>query len=292
MTTKWIFYYLLYLIVAFIAFAFILFPREQVAKKMSNRLGQLFPGITLDMAGVAPVFPPGLRFEKPEINLKNRVFLSPDNLVVKIPFFDIFNPGKEVKFSGNLFDGVVKGIVKGVSLEDNNFAGVELSFEQIKARQILCSILNSDLNISFDLNGQYVFPDKKNKGKSSGKLFLTHVVVKIKNPVFASMGIDTLEFTSIELDFLQNKKKVSILKCVAKGNVMTVQLKGDLIPAKNMFDPLEDWSLELTGFVQPQPAYVSKFAGVSSMENLFKNNREQGIPIRIIGPLKAPGIEL
>jgi len=288
MTVRQIGLYIFYFMIAFVVFAFVLFPREQAAKKISQGLGQIFPGIIIQMDRITPIFPLGIKCEAPVINLGNRFHLMPDDLVVKMPVSTIFKPGSEVIFSGTLFDGSIKGSVTDVSLTDNRFSGFELNLENIKASKVICRIQNADLDISFDVKGQYIFTEDKAKGN----FILTQVNARIKDSIFNRMGITELDFSSIELDFLQDEKKISLVKCIAKGNVMILHLKGDLIPTGNMFDALGDWSIELKGFIQPQPAYISKFAGVSSMANLFKNNREQGLPIRITGLLKAPEIKL
>jgi hypothetical protein len=74
--------------------------------------------------------------------------------------------------------------------------------------------------------------------------------------------------------------------------MMTIRLKGNLGSTEDMLDPSTSPSINLTGFLLPQPSFIPTLAGVSSMATLFKENREQGIPLQITGSLKAPQIKL
>jgi len=97
------------------------------------------------------------------------------------------------------------------------------------------------------------------------------------------MGITNLNFDKITLAFAGDKHTIIISELVATGDTINATARGDLIFAGgNPTDP-ENWMVALTGSLHPQPAYVSKFAGILSMENLFKTNPEKGIPFTITG---------
>ncbi|MBU0969923.1 MAG: type II secretion system protein GspN [Proteobacteria bacterium] len=292
MSLRQVSFYILYFMAAFVVFAFLCFPQEPMAKKVSTRLEKIFPYLSLKTDRTAPRFPLGLDCKNPEIMVGNFLSIPFDTFKLGFSMLDLLKANKDMTFSGVLLGGVVNGKTEAVSFSMNDFSTFKLNFSGIQIKNFPYKIPEAQMDLSFELAGRYTSPDGKNTSQNSGTLILKEMTAGIKNAVFNRMGIDTLEFSHVEIDFLQDKNRIVLSKCIAQGNVMAIRVTGTLTPATDIFQPPENWTLDLKGFFQPQPAFIPKLAGVSSMASLFKDSQKQGIPIQITGPVKAPHIQL
>ncbi|MBU3951278.1 MAG: type II secretion system protein GspN [Proteobacteria bacterium] len=292
MSLRRVSFYSLYFVAAFVVFAFLCFPQEPMAKKISTRMGKIFPYISLKTDRATPSFPFGIKCENPEIMVGNLISIPFDTFKLGFSLLDLLNTDKDIRFSGTLLGGAVNGKTEAVSFSRNDFSTFKLNLSGIQIKNFPYKTPDAQMDLSFELDGRYASPDEKDGSQNSGTLILKQMTAGIQNALLNRMGIDLLEFSHIEIDFLQDKNRIFLSKCIAQGNVMTIRVTGTLTPATDIFQPPENWTLDLKGFFQPQPAFIPKLAGVSSMASLFKDNQKQGIPIRITGPVKAPEIKL
>jgi type II secretion system protein N len=291
MSIKHYFFYLVYFVAALAVFSIICFPGEEAAKKIGTQLTERFPEITLQMEKITPSFPTGIHCINPQLLVGKNLLVPLETLTLRLPFFDLFKSDRTLTFHGTLLSGVVDGSLTKVSWKQNSFSDFNLTLNRIKTKNILYTTPQAKIEISFDLEGDYTFARGKERSGSRGKLVLTNVKAMIRDTLFNGMGIDGLEFTRMDIEFGLVKDKITLLNCLAKGPLMTLRLKGTLMAPEEGAPPGGNWILDLKGFIQPQPAYLPKFARLSSMASLFKDTK-QGIPIHIIGPLNAPGIKL
>lgn len=290
MSARQTLFYLVYFVVVCVVFSIICFPGEKAANKINAQLAGRFPNATLHMDKVIPFFPGGVHCINPQIKVQNRFLIPFETLKFEYPFFDLFKTDKTLTFDGTLFSGVVNGSLTNVSWRRKTFSAFDLTLDHLKSKNILYTSPHIKADISFTLDGNYSV--QANPPTSEGKLTLTDIKTLIQNPFFNGVGIQELEFTRMDIDFQLEGKKITILNCEAKGVLMVICLKGTLIAPKEPLSPQINWVLDLKGFIQPQPAYLSKSARLSSMASLFDQTQKQGIPIHISGPLNAPAIEL
>jgi type II secretion system protein N len=296
MTVRQISFYLLYFVSAFILFSILLFPGEKAGSKISNKLGKMIPGVTLQMDSATPLLPAGIKFENPKIVLKNTFLLPFDSFKLRLPLFDILKKDRDIIFGGTLLDGIVEGRAEGVSPTHNRFSKLGFTMAGIRIKNFKYETPNGKIDLSFELKGNATWHKDKEGSNPKGTLVLNHLVADMEDSIFNFMEINTIKFSQIDIDFeidLEGEnKQIIISKCVAVGDMMTIRLKGNLGSTEDMLDPSTSPSINLTGFLLPQPSFIPTLAGVSSMATLFKENREQGIPLQITGSLKAPQIKL
>ena len=72
------------------------------------------------------------------------------------------------------------------------------------------------------------------------------------------------------------------------GPQMKITLKGHIILKKHLSSSI----LKLKGSLQPDPSFLSTFAGISSVSLLFSNFAGAGIPFTITGTLENPSASL
>jgi len=292
MSIKYYLFYLVYFVATVAVFSIFCFPGEEAAKKISAQLTERFSEVTLQMEKVTPSFPSGIHCINPQLLVGKTLLVPLETLTLGVPFFDLFKSHRTLTFHGTLLSGAVNGSLTKVSWDKNTFSDFNLTLDHIKTQKLQYATPQAKMDISFDLEGSYTFAQGKEPPSSGGKLLLTDVKAMIKDTLFNGMGIDGIEFTRMDIEFGLEKNKITLLNCLANGPLMAIRLKGTLIAPKDGASQMSNWILDLRGFIQPQPAYIPKFARLSSMASLFKDTQKQGIPIHIIGPLDAPEIVL
>ena len=289
---KQVSFYILYFFAAFIFFTILCFPQKPVGKRLSRTLSKLSPALSIQMESASPILPPGIASKQTTLIFGNNQSIPLETFRLHFSILDLLKPEKNIRFSGTLLGGVVNGRTEGVSFSRNDFSRLVVNMTGLHIQKFTHKTPGADMEISFKLTGNAICQKKNGQSTTKGTMILANVITQMKDSIFNQMGIDTLEFSRVEIDFLTDKQQINILRCIATGNVMTLRLKGKLTPGKNFLAFPEDGTLDLKGFIQPQPGYLPKLASISSMARLFKNNRQQGIPIQITGSLKAPRISL
>lgn len=292
MAIKQISFYIFYFFAAFVFFAILCFPQEQAGEQLSNRLSKISPDISIQMEKATPILLSGVDCKKTKIILGNTFSIPFDTFELHFSILDLLKQKKNMGFSGTLLKGTLNGKTEAISFSRNDFSKLELDLTGLHIERFNYKTPDADMDIAYDLTGNATCQNDNDQTETKGIILLTHVVVGMKDSIFNRMGIDTLEFSRIEIDYLLDRQLLTIPKCIATGNVMTLRLKGTLTLTTNPFESLENSSLDLKGFMQPQPGSIPKLASLSSMATLFKDNMQQGIPIQITGSFKDPKINL
>lgn len=285
----------IYLVFSFICLAVLRFPGQEFSQGLTRSLNRMAPGISVDLGPARLQFPPGIKFDSPDIFLSNGIVLPFEQIRLGFSPIDLFRGEKGVVFSGELAGGQIKGRLK--SGRENRLNSLEFTFDEISPPPVSYDIPGTKTDISFQLEGQFSYPSPLETGKARAGILLSNVVLEIDNRFFSNMGMDHVLFDSIELDLIPFDKgdketRIRVLSCSAKGKALTLNLKGDINPGKMFSRAAEDWILNLEGYILPDPALVPKFAGVPTMARLIRADNKNGIPIRVTGSVKNPNLSL
>jgi type II secretion system protein N len=279
--------YLVCFMGALVLFAFLRFPHQAAAWKISGLSERLFPGVTLEMDRVTPCFPPGLCAEESMLHAGVAGSVILDDLCL-YGFFGILFPEKQVRFTGNLAGGEAHGKITGISSAWDRYDTLDLTLTGLQVTQMTSRLQGTAVDLSFDLNGVCSIRREKSRVTGSGEMMLTRVTGSVQSEFMATHDLASVVFDQVAVAFVRENEQITLSTIVATGRLMTVRLQGLLVlGGGGLSDGLDNWYLDLSGSVNPQAAYVSMFAGILSLENLFKTGPEKGIPIRIFGPVTA-----
>lgn len=293
MNFKLLFFYFVYGAAAFVFFLIVLFPGHRGAEVLSDYIGNhVWNGIeNISFEKTSLVFPPGLKLHNPIISLKtgekyilDAVSVHPDFLT----FFDSQNSGK-FKVSG--YHGVLKGSMSANVRDSFSDLALQWHFSEIDLKDFSLKGKGYDLKLSFKADGRGVFNKKGPDdifGEGKGIVTLHNFFVYADNPVFESLGISSLDFSRVEIEYAQTGDHFRILGLKGSGSQMKITLKGD-IALKKYFGASP---LNLKGSLRPEPSFISHIAGISSLSMFFGNLTDSGIPFEITGTLEKPSVRL
>ena len=146
-----------------------------------------------------------------------------------------------------------------------------------------CSINKS--SIIFTAKGNLT---EVNDAQVSGNILFSDIITKINDiPILHVMGMSELNFSTIDFEFIRDKDKIEILNFYAKGDQCNIKVKGNIFLSSKSGEIKLDFKTN----IQPNPSYLSKFAGVSSVTSLFDGSNG-GIKLHISGTLENPKVKL
>ncbi|MCD4744390.1 MAG: hypothetical protein K8R67_18150 [Desulfobacteraceae bacterium] len=252
MNFKSIIFYVLYTITAFFLFAWLVFPSQKAATILSGRLNTLNDQVEVEINKVNPGMMLTCKIDQAEIIISNKVKFTLGLLKISPSLFSIFSAKKETGF-------------------------------EIKKGQ--CSINKS--SIIFKARGDL---KEVNDLQVRGNILFSDIVTKINDiPILHVMGMSELNFSTIDFEFIRDrdKDKIEILNFYAKGDQCNIKVKGNIFLSSKSGEIKLDFKTN----IQPNPSYLSKFAGVSSVTSLFDGS-DGGIKLHISGTLENPKVKL
>lgn len=287
MILKRVFIFLVYFTAAAAVFAVLRFPHQAAAEKTGQVAEQMFPGISITLDRVSPVFPLGLKTQIPVIRLSDGITVIPRDIHVYMPVSSVFGMDDTLHYRASLLDGSLTGHLSGVSLSPPGYAGMGTDLAGLQFTDLTLAMQGATVRLSFVLSGRYQEPDRQKNPAGTGELLLSQVTCAIQDNFLNTLGITDLDFDRVTVSFVRENRAIQILALTAQGSVMTMSAAGQIVLADGSPADPENWIFDLKGSMHPQPAHISRFSGILPMENLFRTDPEKGIPFTLTGPLTA-----
>ncbi|MCK5100463.1 MAG: hypothetical protein KAR45_20305 [Desulfobacteraceae bacterium] len=178
---------------------------------------------------------------------------------------------------------------------------IKFALDYFKISPSLFSMFSAEKEGTFEINRGIISVNKsslvfKAKGdifevndlQMGGNISFSDIVTKIDDlPILHLMKMSELNFSNIDFEFLRTKDKLEIVNFFAKGVQCNIKVKGNI----SLSSKSGAINLDLETYIQPNPSYLSKFAGISSVIALFDDSKE-GIKLHIEGTLENPIIKL
>ncbi|MGA1863535.1 MAG: type II secretion system protein GspN [bacterium] len=186
MQKKWILFFIIYTLSAFMIFTYILFPTQMLEKKIKRTLSQNFPGEVL-IKDISFKLPANLKMKRLELTFSNEskgnkpLSINIDEIKAAPDFYKILKGKLGIRGELLIGDGIVKadidqnlfgspvryltGSIKNISIQDFPFLSQQLGMHvtgllegEIEAEWPNKDILKSDGTWSFDIEGGRVIP--------------------------------------------------------------------------------------------------------------------------------------
>ncbi len=263
MKLKFILLYFFIFAAAFFLFGFLLFPNQKVAAYLSSVLTNSNLKVKID--SVKPRLPIGLKFENIKFLLDQDTEIIQESFKVFLVLTSIFKEKKQIKFQSDLYQGKIKGGLHINSFDPFLFSFAKLFISSVKINDFKFKTDFTDIILNCNFSGEY----KKNKDKKdsgNGMIDIHKLSLRTKN-LFPFIKIPEIDFSDIELEFEQNQKKITITKCIAKGSIFNVELKGSI----DFVLPVKKSRLNITGRILPDSPYLMKPKNMIILKSVYNN---------------------
>ncbi|MCP4115270.1 MAG: type II secretion system protein GspN [Desulfobacteraceae bacterium] len=284
MNAKTVFLYLAYAVLAFLVFTYLLFPGKQAGLLLADRLNHINREMKVDLNPVTPVLPLGLKTLNPEVTLFDTTRVTLDSLLVTPNLFSLLKSESSADFTAALLNGVVKGHVSAPRSPGQSGLTLTSTFSALDIAPIEFNTGETGLRSRFTLDGTFDYGAGQAPGNAKGTLRLSNLVTEVSNPLLEKLGISEFHFTTVDLAYTIKKNRMEIQSFKALGNEATITLTGSGV----LNAPVEKTRLNLKGEIRPDTAYLTSFAGLSSVAMLFDDSKKGGIPFTISGTVEKP----
>lgn len=287
MKQKQILGYLFFFLVSFFIFAFLLFPGEKAASHLSAGLTEKYTPLEISIQSIELNFPLGMDMETPAVLLDEKTQIQTDLLKITFDFLSVFGKEKKINFHSGFYQGLLKGRMVLNAADPFLISQAEMSLSDIKINGFKYQTALADITLDLKLGGEYSFSDtKKTPGK--GALHIKDLTAAMNDSLFNTINVPLVDFSTIQLEFIQTNNKLTLTSCLAKGSIINMKLTGDIELAL----PLETSRLDLKGTLLPDSIHFNRFANAASPRAGAKRSTREGIKFNIRGTLEKPSIQL
>lgn len=296
---KMILGYGLYLVLACVVCAWILFPGRRLAAGLSTWLTRQVDGVQISVADAGPVLPLKLEMTSIEVETTGpdksgtRFFI--DRLGVAPVWTSLWKEDRALDLTAVLYDGKARARIdapfapgmRPTDLRDR--VSVTGSFEGIRIEQVQYAHPNAHITVSCRAAGRGNFtrlPESKDQG--NGTFHLAECAVDIDNAMLSAMGIPGVTFAAVVAEWTLSGQTVNVKDVKATGPEMRLTLKGQITLSS-------DWQksrLKLSGSLVPDTAFLAGFSGQSPLFMMIRRAGGRGVSFKIRGTLKQPEVTL
>ena len=278
-----IFLYIVFFFAALLFFLYMRFPSETVKTRITESLAQYQPDVGILTQTVSPSFPPGLTLKPLYVQYEDRPVLSADAFRITPDLFSLFGNNKSVSFFAPLGNGELHGraIFDQDAKRPQTTATVSLKTVSLDAFDVLKQL--PAFHPSGDLTAHVDYDSRQGAGGSAKiNLDITPARITFEPPI---MGLEQLEFSSIQADMTLTPRMLQIRRCEGSGPHMEARISGSMI----FREPMASSRVNLSCTLKPQPAFIADhksdmIGGLLGSESAQK----RGIILRISGTLENP----
>jgi len=281
--------YILFFVSAVLVFSFLLFPQKKAADYVADLLTNSKPDLQVTIDRVKLGTPFTLHFQNLKFAIDQTQEIIPDSFEVSAGPSLLFSRKKSIKFRSQISKGEVKGILDMESFEPFILSQAKVSISGIKINGFPYKTSLADITMGGDLNGEYTYSkenDRKHFGQ--GKILIRNLSAKMEASLFNALKLPVVDFSDIAVEFTQRPESIVITKCIARGAIINVRLKGSVDIASSFENSL----LHFTGVVLPDSPKLAIFSNLATMKTMVRNIAKDGIGFKINGSLKNPKIEI
>ena len=233
----------------------------------------------------------GIKLKFPVFSLKSGKKLTLDSIFIYPDLLTFFNRRNNVDFKVNGYQGCLRGTFTGDLKNIVSSAALKWTFNGLYFKDIFSRAGGYDLRFSFKADGSGEFNKSALmifSAMEKGTIRLHDFAGVTDNPLLEQMGLSSLDFTIVNIQYIHAGDDLKILELISMGPQMKITLKGHIILKKNFSSSI----LKLKGRVRPDPSFLSTFAGISSVSLVFSNLGGAGLPFTITGTLENPSASL
>lgn len=256
---------------------------------MSSILTANYSPLQIDIKGISPEFPLGLKLENPRVVLNGKTQIETSSLSLRFNLSSVFKKQKRIKIQASFYQGTITGSMNLNEMGPGLVSDIKLLLSGVKINDFKYKPYLADIILDLELAGDYTYSgtkDKKNLGK--GGVQIKNFSATMKDSLFKMIGFPRVDFSSVKIEFIQTKNRVRLTQCFAQGSIINVKLTGDL----DVGSSLETTLLNLRGVILPDSKQISRFAQMASPGQVQMGFAKEGIRFNISGTLEKPRISL
>ena len=191
-STKTIFAYLSYALLAAVVFLYLLFPDQAVKAYVDGRLAAIDPSLTMQAEAIRLAIPPGIKMIGVDLNHDSVRLARFDHTRMSPDLMTLLKDEKQIRFQAQLADGTIEGRAAMANTGPSGIMRAEADLARIHIDQLDAVKAIDRLALSGFLAGRLTHDGGRTPtGVTSGLLTVSDLRITLKTPFF---GIADLVF--------------------------------------------------------------------------------------------------
>ncbi len=275
--------YFIYLTVVTVAFLFWLFPEDKVRNFVKRGVAHVDSDISVDIGGVSPLFPPGLKLKDISVQYKGAPVATPAYIRTVPRLLSLFGQSPRFFFKTNVFGGIIHG---DCQVMDDRSTNADIRITGIKLEDIKQLRAISPHRITGLLDGDMTVNALNNSIKADSNIEFEDFSIELATPFF---DMDRIMFHTVKAELSVTPRRLQVTSSTFEGEALSGTFTGYVI----IRAPLESSIINLKGFVKPQAAFIKNAGKTLPLDILMKKDSDgKGFPIMLRGTLQEPQLSL
>jgi type II secretion system protein N len=262
------------------------FPGDTASKYIQHALSKFNPNLNIDIKGIKPAFPPGVKADTIFVNYVDMPLIGLEKFKLGVDLFSVFSDAKKYPFKGIAKEGTLSGSItlpgnkEGQILLESKFS--TLLFDRLDLGKHLY-----DLLLTGTVTGEIAAKMDPLKLKTSqGNIHIENVLFELGSLDF---WMDEIAFSAVEVMFSQpDSITLKIETCSMRGKQLDLDASGEIKIAQ-LF---ENSRLNLAVSILLHPRFFME-AGNSIPAKMTKGNSDgTKLDLTIKGTLQNPKIKM
>ncbi len=281
-TGKWVLYGG-YTLITTIFFLYLLFPEETIRQYARGKVTQMHPELSIEIDGIHPSFPPGLRFYGVSLNRAGNPLVTFDGIRISPEISTFFTQDASYGFLAEAYGGRIQGRFREYRDASMKRLSGHARIKDINLGKLAFFKTLPEFSVKGMLGGEILFNfDDKRDLDISAQLEIVNAAVELAVPMIA---LKTVSFKTVRTDMKLRSRTLILRYMEAKGPQMDGRISGSIF----LRDDFKQSVLNLTGKMKPHHLLLAAIGkGIQSF--LFSRNRQgpDGISFRINGTIEKP----
>lgn len=286
-STKTIFTYLAYAMLAAVVFLYLLFPDQAVKAYVDGRLAAIDPSLSIQAETIRPAIPPGIKMTGVDLNRDNFRLARFDQARMSPELMTLLKDEKQIRFQALLADGTIEGRAATANDGPSGIMRAEADLARIRIDQLDAVKAIDRFALSGNLAGHLTHDGgRAAAGVTSGLLTVSDLRITLKDPFF---GISDLVMDKTDADFSVNGRSLRLKSLTFSGPMVEGKISG----AIELRQPFGRSRLNLTGNAKPRPELLARLQetipqGVVNTRTLGT----RGLTFRVRGSVDNPDVSM
>jgi type II secretion system protein N len=287
---KWL-GFVLYAVILTVGLLYFRFPSDALKDYFQVQANRASPPLRFSVERIKPSIPPGLKFVKAGVSLKDpprSLILNADRLLIKPSLWSVFGGERKYSFHCIAYKGDVSGRINFQKDQAAGFVDTQMALRNIHLGDYAYVSSLMGRSVAGTLGGTISYRGQYNlllNGSGEANLSLADGKLELARPF---LTLESLDFDAMEIDMVLDKQSIRVTRLEFKGP----QLQGTLSGTISLKREFAESVLDLKGTIQPFAALFTSPADAEDTVAFLRERLSEGtFTFMIQGTMGNPQIK-
>lgn len=275
----WIAYGIYVLLVATL-FIYLLFPADKVKAHIAARVRHMYPNIRMSIGDASPIFPPGIRLYKVQLDHLTEPLLEADVINIFPDLLSLFGASTAMKFTANTQEGIIDGRAEFTGEMPDQVVKLDADVTGVQLGEFPFSKKLANYRLAGSITGKISYSGRRDNGQSAKvQIVIADMQLTLAKSI---LGFKDMKFNRVDADASLKNQQLTVSRLRFTGDLLDGELSGSGFIAGR----LNESTISLKGEIKPHQQIRPELEGeISDKSILGFISGKNSFPITVSGPL-------